>query len=115
MSHYASGPNFGFPRGDARLDITDLYAFNKPGDSAKSIIVLNVHPPFRLDSPELLPGILSYNSHKPVRFPDNGRKLTDDVVDIFLPIYTNGKVTEDKVGPHRDLLDEFPYLRVPHE
>ena len=52
MSHHASGPNFGFPRGDARLDMTDLYAFTKPGDPAKSIIVLNVHPSFGLDSPE---------------------------------------------------------------
>ena len=52
MSHHASGPNFGFPRGDARLDMTDLYAFLKPGDPGKSIIVLNVHPSFRLDSPE---------------------------------------------------------------
>src|SRR5215469_3369496 len=52
MSHHASGPNFGFPRGDARLDMTDLYAFTKPGDGSKSIIILNVHPSFRLDSPE---------------------------------------------------------------
>src|SRR5882724_11844400 len=52
MSHHASGPNFGFPRGDARLDMTDLYAFPKPGDPSKSIIILNVHPSFRLDSPE---------------------------------------------------------------
>ena len=52
MSHHASGPNFGFPRGDARLDMTDLYAFTKPGDTAQSIIVLNVHPSFRLDSLE---------------------------------------------------------------
>ena len=29
MSHHASGPNFGFPRGDARLDMTDLYAFHQ--------------------------------------------------------------------------------------
>src|SRR6266550_8915312 len=51
MSHHASGPNFGFPRGDARLDMTDLYAFPKPGDSGKSVLILNVHPSFRLDSP----------------------------------------------------------------
>jgi Domain of unknown function (DUF4331) len=50
MSHHASGPNFGFPRGDARLDMTDLYAFTKPGDPSKSVIVLNVNPSFRLDS-----------------------------------------------------------------
>src|SRR5258707_1390457 len=52
MSHHASGPNFGFPRGDARLDMTDLYAFPKPGDPGKSVLILNVHPSFRLDSPE---------------------------------------------------------------
>src|SRR5215468_395689 len=322
MSHHASGPNFGFPRGDARLDMTVLYAFPKPGDQAKSIIVLNVHPSFRLDSPEpttrepfkpgalyevkvdtdgdavadlscsvqfsssgdgkqaatvrrlqgtragsvgeegevivrqarvsvekealvtqvgdlrfffgwrsdpfffdvngnfnrmqftgddffkdknvcsivlelpnsefgtkkvglwartvdnsaqgwvqadrggrpmqavflvgeereaylggepadddrfirvfahelehtggytprdakvvakkLLPDILSYNPREAVRYPDNGRTLTDDVVDVFLSMYTNGKVTGDKVGPHGDLLDEFPYLGRPH-
>ena len=48
MSHHASGPNFGFPRGDSRLDMTDFYAFLK-------------------------------------------------------------------VGPHGDLLDEFPYLGPPHD
>jgi hypothetical protein len=322
MSHHASGPNFGFPRGDARLDMTDLYAFTKPGDPAKSIIVLNVHPSFALNSPEptttepfapgalyevkvdtdgdavadlaysvqfassedgkqtatvrrlqgvraadvgeegevivqqapvsvgrealvtkagdyrfffgwrsdpfffdvngnfnhmqftgddffsdknvcsivielpnsalgsnevgiwartvdktgegwmqadrggrpmqavflpgeereaylsgkpadddrfigafahelehtggytpqdaidvarkLLPDILSYDPSAPVRFPQNGRTLTDDVVDVFLSTLTNGKVTGDKVAPHRDLLDEFPYLGPPH-
>jgi hypothetical protein len=322
MSHHASGPNFGFPRGDARLDMTDLYAFTKPGEPSKSIIVLNVHPSFRLDSPEpttkepfapgalyefkvdtngdavadltysvqfassgdgkqtatvrclqgtragsvgaegevivqqapvsfgkralvtqvgdfrfffgwrsdpfffdvngnfnhmqftgddffkdknvcsivlelpnselgtnkvgiwactvdkaaegwiqadrggrpmqavflvgeqreaylsgepanddrfigvfahelehsggytaedatdiarkLLPDILSYDPREPGRYPHNGRTLTDDVVDVFLAIYTNGKVTGDKVGPHSDLLDDFPYLGPPH-
>jgi len=323
MSHHASGPNFGFPRGDARLDMTDLYVFTKPGDTAKSVIVLNVHPSFRLDSPEpttsepfkpgalyefkidtngdavadicysvqfassengkqtttvrrtqgaravevcddgevivqnapvsverealvtnagdyrfffgwrsdpfffdvngnfnhmqftgddffkdknvcsiaielpnsdlgsnevgiwartvdktgegwtqadrggrpmqavflvgeqresylsgdpanddrfigvfahelehtggytpqdatavarkLLPDILSYNQREPVRYPHNGRTLTDDVVDVFLSVLTNGKVTGDKVGPHGDVLDEFPYLGPPHD
>jgi hypothetical protein len=44
MSHHYSGPNFGFPLGDARLDFTDLYAFPKPGDAGKSILIMNVHP-----------------------------------------------------------------------
>src|SRR2546425_1131166 len=322
MSHHASGPNFGFPRGDARLDMTDLYAFTKPGDPDKSILILNVHPSFRLDSPKptttepfkpgalyefkidingdavadicysvqfassengkqtatvrrtlgaqavgigddgevivenapvsvehealvtkagdfrlffgwrsdpfffdvngnfnhmqftgddffkdknvcsivielpnsalgnngvgiwartvdkaaegwiqadrggkplqavflvgeqreaylsgepanddrfvgvfahelehsggytpedakgvarkLLPDILPYDPREPVRYPHNGRTLTDDVVDVFFSIYTNRKVT-DKVGPHDDLLDQFPYLGPPHD
>src|SRR5258705_949716 len=52
MSHHASGPNFDFPRGDARLDLTDLFVFTKPGDPSKTIIVFDVHPSFRLDSPK---------------------------------------------------------------
>src|SRR3984893_8540932 len=44
MSHHYSGPDFSFPRGDARLDLTDLYVFPKPGDTGKSILVMNVHP-----------------------------------------------------------------------
>ncbi len=30
MSHHYSGPDFGFPHGDARLDLTDLYVFPEP-------------------------------------------------------------------------------------
>ena len=44
MSHHYSGPDFGFPKGDARLDLTDLYAFPKPGEVDKSILIMNVHP-----------------------------------------------------------------------
>ena len=44
MSHHYSGPNFGFPGADARLDFTDLYAFPKPGNAGKSILIMNVHP-----------------------------------------------------------------------
>src|SRR2546427_5213878 len=44
MSHHYSGPDFGFPHGDARLDLTDLYAFPKPSEADKSILIMNVHP-----------------------------------------------------------------------
>src|SRR5216684_7272150 len=44
MSHHYSGPDWGFPHGDARLDLTDLYAFPKPGEAGKSILIMNVHP-----------------------------------------------------------------------
>src|SRR5437667_449108 len=230
MSHHYSGPNIGFPRGDARLDLTDLYAFPKPGDPGKSILIMNVHPSVGLNPPgpttaepfapearyelkidtdgdavtnvgyevcfssfgdgeqsatlcrvegaqaaetggagkvivegvpvstgheahvaqagdhrffagwrsdpffahalehtggyspeeakrvagKLLPDLLRYDPKRPAYFPDNGRGLIDDVSDVFLAILTNGKVTGDKVGPHDDFLDEFPYLGPPH-
>src|SRR5215813_2737619 len=64
---------------------------------------------------KLLPDTLSYDTRRPTSFPENGRRLTDDVVDHFFSMLTNGKVTTDKVGPHKDLLDEFPYVGPPHD
>ena len=193
MSHHYSGPDWGFPRGDPRLDLTDLYAFSKPEDAGKSILVMNVHPsahdylarekacgtvrwfgrtarvgiqaergarPLQLFlvlglsgaerdaylagepandigfvaafghalehtggyipqearrvAGTMLPEILPYDPTRPASFPENGRALTDDAADAFLSILTNGKVTRDKVGPHSDLVAEFPYLGPPH-
>src|SRR5437016_7519787 len=94
MSHHASGPNFGFPRGDARLDMTDLYVFTKPGDTAKSVIVLNVHPSFRLDSPEpttsepFKPGAL-YE----FKIDTNGDAVADICYSVQFASSNNGKQT----------------------
>ncbi len=63
----------------------------------------------------LLPDILYYDPTRPVSFPNNGRALTDDAIDVFLSILTNGKVTRDNVGPHNDLLSAFPYVGLPHK
>jgi hypothetical protein len=62
----------------------------------------------------LLPDILRYDHTRPASYPNNGRTLTDDVLDHFLSILTNGKVTTDGLGAHGDLLTEFPYLGPPH-
>jgi hypothetical protein len=63
----------------------------------------------------MLPDILHYDPTRPASYPENGRALTDDVVDLFLPLLSNGKVTGDKVGPHKDLLTAFPYVGPPHK
>ncbi len=94
MSHHASGPNFGFPRGDARLDMTDLYAFPKPGDPSKSIIILNVHPSFRLDSPELT----TSEPFKPealyeLKIDTNGDAVADICYSVQFASTENGKQT----------------------
>ena len=44
MSHHYPGPDFAFPNGDARLNFTDMFAFPKPGDDSKTILIMNVHP-----------------------------------------------------------------------
>jgi hypothetical protein len=62
----------------------------------------------------LLPDIMRFDHTRPASYPNNGRGLTDDVLDYFLSILTNGKVTTDGIGPHHDLLADFPYLGLPH-
>jgi hypothetical protein len=61
----------------------------------------------------LLPDILDYDYSSSEGYP-NGRKLTDDSMDIQLTVLTNGRITTDKVGPHQDLSTAFPYLGSPH-
>jgi hypothetical protein len=63
----------------------------------------------------ILPDILHYDPSRPASYPANGRYLTDDVMDVFLPLLTNGKVMRDNVGPHTDLLATFPYVGPPHK
>ena len=62
-----------------------------------------------------LPDILKYDPALPVAYPTNGRALTDDVADWFLPLLTGGRVAADNVGSHDDLLAEFPYVGLPHK
>jgi hypothetical protein len=62
----------------------------------------------------LLPDLLPYDPTRPASYPLNGRTLTDDAADAFVTVVTNGKVTGDGIGPHGDLIAEFPYLGPPH-
>ena len=63
----------------------------------------------------LLPDILYFDPSKPAAYPTKGRALTDDVMDHFVSLLTKGRVTKDNVGPHCDLLNQFPYLGPPHK
>jgi hypothetical protein len=62
----------------------------------------------------LLPDVQPYQPGRPASYPTNGRALTDDASAHFLSVLTNGKVTEDGVHPHADLLAEFPFVGPPH-
>lgn len=61
----------------------------------------------------VLPDILAFDRDQPAAYP-NGRILTDDVTSARLAMLTNGKITTDDIGPHTDLLPDFPYLGNPH-
>jgi hypothetical protein len=63
----------------------------------------------------LLPDLLAYDPTRPASYPHNGRTLSDDAADVFVTVITNGKLTGDGIGPHGDLLAEFPYVGPPHQ
>src|SRR5438105_15596270 len=44
MADHLDAPGLKSPHMDAQTDITDVYAFQKPGDATKSILILNVNP-----------------------------------------------------------------------
>ena len=102
----------------------EAYVSSEPADDARFVGVF-AHSLEHIGgySPEeaervartLLPDVIRYDPARPVAYPDNGRLLTDDVGDYNAALFTNGKVTDDGVGPHEDLLFDFPYLGPPHE
>lgn len=61
----------------------------------------------------ILPDVLRFDRSQPAKYP-NGRRPADDVTDVRLQMISHGKITGDGIGPHIDLLDEFPYLGPPH-
>ena len=126
----ASGPRVQADRG-ARPSQTpflageqnDAYRCGEPADDARFVAVFAhalghaggyTAEEARRVAGTMLPDLMRYNPTRPASFPSNGRTLTDDAADAFVVIVTNGKVKEDRVGPHRDLLPEFPYLGPPH-
>jgi hypothetical protein len=44
VSNHFTGLSLGPPLGDQRLDLCDLYAFSAPGDTARTVLILNANP-----------------------------------------------------------------------
>jgi hypothetical protein len=75
----------------------------------------------------LIPDVITYDTSTHAVGPLNGRRLSDDVIDVELNITTGGDplglfadrnatggVPSDCVGPHSDYLASWPYLGTPH-
>ena len=81
--------------------VTFLLGLGYPDDEARALAL------------GFLPDVLEYDPSDPPGYP-NGRGLTDDTADLLAALLTRGRITSDLVGPHTDLLDDFPYLGPPH-
>jgi hypothetical protein len=92
MSHHFSGPNLGFPNGDARLDLTDLYVFPKPGDGRKSILVMNVHPSIGWDRRPTRPDPFASDALYEFRIDTDGDAVADVTYQLrFSPFMAEGQ------------------------
>lgn len=112
MSHHYSGPQLGFPNGDPRLDFCDLYAFPKPGDDGKSILIMNVHPSSSVsvdlspnaNPPELTTSVpFAPDAIYELKIDTNGDSVADATYRVvFSPLTTEGQTATLRLitGPH---------------
>ena len=87
-----------------------VYLAGEPADDAKFVAIF-AHSLEHTGgySPEearrvaqtLLPDLLPFEPGQPASYPTNGRALSDDVMDVFISVLTNGKQTGDGVKPIR--------------
>ena len=103
-------------------DIKDQFNATDPVDDVKNYVqplaeTLQRHgyPPdeAKAAARTLLPDILHYDRTRPAHYP-NGRVMTDDVFSTRMIFMVYGQATPQKIGPHEDLLAEFPFLGTPH-
>jgi hypothetical protein len=103
-------------------DVKDAYNADQPADEVANylqplgnLLETNGYSPEEAfaAAQSVFPDILQYNWTKPALY-SNGRGLTEDVFDARLAFLTHGKIGSDGVGPHHDLLTEFPFLGVPN-
>ncbi|NLU75631.1 DUF4331 domain-containing protein [Streptomyces sp. HNM0575] len=66
-----------------------------------------------LDKEGILPDVLHFDPSKAAVYP-NGRKFTEDVIDIRVAFLTKNEAPPTGLSPHTDTLDRFPYLGDPH-
>lgn len=94
MSHHYSGPDFSFPNGDARLDLCELFAFPKPGDASKSIVIMDVHPSAGVNPPgSTTTEAFASEAIYEIKIDTNGDNHADIAYRIRFSPSANGTVT----------------------
>ena len=68
------------------LNITDLYAFQKPGDAQKTILIMNVNP-----MPPRLSAAFDPTAIYEFRIDSNGDAIADSAFRVTFSAYTNGQ------------------------
>ena len=88
MADHLDAPGLQSPNMDARVDITDIYAFQKPGNPSKSILIANVNP--------LAPTLADSFEHEAIydfRIDTNGDAVADVAYRVRFSEFSNGAQT----------------------
>ena len=102
-------------------DIKDQFNATDPVDDVKYYLqplsqTLQQHgyPPDEATAAALtlLPDVLHCDRTMPAHYP-NGRVMTDDVFSARMIFMVHGQATPQPVGPHEDLMADFPFLGMP--
>jgi len=86
MSNHFTGLSLGPPMGDQRLDLCDLYAFQAPADSKRTVIILNANPNADALHPDAI-----YR----INIDNDGDYLTDIALSFVFSKPQNGRQTVD--------------------
>ena len=82
------------PHDDARLDFTDLYAFPKPGDASRSILIMNVHPSVAVAPPgPTTPTPFTPDGLYEIRIDTNGDCVADIAYRVRFSPFAGGAQT----------------------
>lgn len=98
MAHHVSGLGLSPTSMDARTHITDIYAFQKPGDPHKSIIVLDINP----NSP-MTADAVDHESVYEIGVDTDGDAVTDIAFRVrFSPVVNESKTASVQMATDRD-------------
>lgn len=90
MADHLDAPGLMPPGGDPSIDVTDIYAFQKPGDTSKSIVIANVNP-------LALAAAFNPNALYEIKVDTNG----DAVADVAFRIKFSAKVDSSQTATVR--------------
>jgi len=102
MADHLDAPGLKSPGGAARVDITDIYLFQKPGDPGKSILIMNVNP--------LAPTLANSFMHDAIyefKIDTDGDAIAERSFKVVFSEFRNGRQFASVVLDTRKILDRI--------
>ena len=96
MADHLDAPGLMSPNMDARIDVTDIYAFEAPDDASRSVLILSVNP-----LAPTLATAFSHDARYELKIDTNGDAIADILYRIRFSDPAKGPQTATVRRPHR--------------